>query len=101
NGSDWEAVIDADTQAIISHASHIGGFFHKPLTELKADILLTGSREDAFFPAGFYEETFAQILRKIGHGQQHLFDHGDHPAMLSNQDEFVAISKAFFESMAD
>ncbi|MEG1019129.1 MAG: alpha/beta hydrolase [Oscillospiraceae bacterium] len=101
NGSDWEAVIDADTQAIISHANHIGDFFHKPLTELKADILLTGSREDAFFPAGFYEETFAQILRKIGHGLHHVFEHGDHPAMLSNQDEFVAMSKAFFESMAD
>lgn len=28
NGPDWEAVIDADTQAVISHASHIGGFFH-------------------------------------------------------------------------
>lgn len=101
NGSDWEAVIDVDTQAIISHAKHIGCFFHKPLTELTADILLTGSREDSFFPVGFYEETFAQILRKIGHGQQHMFEHGDHPAMLSNQEEFAVMSKAFFEFLAD
>lgn len=101
NGPDWEAVIDADTQAIIAHANHIVDFFHKPLTELKPDILLMGSRKDSFFPTGFYDEVFAQILHKTGHGQQHLFDYGDHPAMLSNQDEFVAISKAFFESMTD
>jgi pimeloyl-ACP methyl ester carboxylesterase len=101
NGPDWEAVIDADTQAVISHASHIGGFFHKPLTGLRADILLTGSREDSLFPAGFYAELFAQILRKIGHGQQYLFEHGDHPAMLSNQEDFVAMSKTFFEPILD
>lgn len=101
NGSDWEAVIDADTQAVIAHANHIVDFFHKPLTELKPDILLTGSREDSFFQAGYYDEVFAQILNKIGHGKLHMFDHGEHPAMLSNQDKFVAISKSFFESMTD
>lgn len=97
NGADWEAVVDADTQAIISHANHIGGFFHRPLTELKADLLLTGSREDPFFPVGFCEKTYAEILRNIGHGRQYIFEHGDHPAMLSNQEEFVAVSKAFFK----
>ena len=101
NGSGWEAVIDADTQAVILHAKHIGNFFHKSLAKLKPDILLTGSQEDSLFPTGFYEGTFAQLLRKIEHGQQHIFEHGDHPAMLSNQDEFVAISKAFFESLPD
>lgn len=95
NGSDWEAVVDADTKAVIAHANHIVDFFHKPLTELKPDILLTGSREDSFFPTSFYDIMFAQILQKIGHGKQYLFDHGDHPAMISNQDEFVTISKAF------
>ena len=101
NGSDWETVIDADTQAVIAHANHIVDFFHKPLTEFKTDILFTGSREDSFFPAGFYDEMLAQMLCKIGHGQKHLFEHGDHPAMLSNQDEFVVISKTSFESMSN
>lgn len=41
NGSDWEAVIEADTQAVISHAKHLGNFFHKSLSELRPDILLT------------------------------------------------------------
>lgn len=100
NGSDWEAVIEADTQAVISHAKHLGNFFHKSLSELRPDILLTGSQEDSLFPTGFYDEMFAQILRKVGHGQQHIFEHGSHPAMLSNQDEFVAMSKAFFEFKA-
>lgn len=88
------------TQAVISHAKHLGNFFHKSLSELRPDILLTGSQEDSLFPTGFYDEMFAQILRKVGHGQQHIFEHGSHPAMLSNQDEFVAMSKAFFEFKA-
>jgi len=95
NGSDWESVVDADTRALVAHANHIVDFFHKPLTELQPDVLLTGSREDSFFPVGFYDDVYARMLGKIGHGKQYIFEHGDHPAMMSNQDEFVTISKDF------
>lgn len=101
NGTDWESVVDADTQAVISHANNIVEFFHQPLSRLNPDVLFTGSREDVLFPKGFYDEVFAEMLHKIGHGQQYLFEHGGHPAILSNQDEFVTISKAFLESKAD
>ncbi|WP_414733886.1 alpha/beta fold hydrolase [Acetobacterium carbinolicum] len=96
HGADWEHVIDADTQAVISHANRIVEFFHKPLSTLKPEILLTGSKEDEFFLIGFYENLFNGMLHKIGHGSQHLFEHGGHPAMLSNQDEFLSISNDFF-----
>nr|WP_312576940.1 alpha/beta fold hydrolase [Sedimentibacter sp.] len=99
NGTDWESVVDADTQAVIAHANHIKKFLHKPLSELKSDVLFTGSREDSFFPTGFYETLFKDMLQKIGYGQQHLFEHGEHPATLSNQKEFVEISKRFFRSI--
>lgn len=88
NGADWESVVDADTQAVIAHANHIRKFFHKPLSELRSGVLLTGSRKDTFFPTGFYETLFQNMLQKIGCG--------GHPAMLSNQNEFVEISKSFF-----
>ncbi len=48
HGSDWKQVVDNDTAAIIRHKNEIGRFFHKPLNFLKADILLTGSKEDNF-----------------------------------------------------
>ncbi|WP_075717408.1 alpha/beta fold hydrolase [Roseburia sp. 499] len=98
NGSDWESVIDADTKSVIAHAEHIINFFHKPINTLKAKILFTGSKEDPFFPEGFYENLFHDMIGKVEHGKQFLFEHGGHPAMISNQEEFILISKAFFSN---
>ena len=99
HGGDWEQVLDCDTAAIIRHEREIGRFFHKPLHEMKADILLTGSREDAFMSAmseDYLENTYADMLRKMGHGRMHMFHSGGHPAMMTNQDAFYRISMEFF-----
>lgn len=48
HGGDWEQVVDNDTSAVMKHDNEIGVFFHKPLQELKAEILFTGSKEDEF-----------------------------------------------------
>lgn len=96
NGADWEDVLDADTRAVVAHANNIVDFFHKPISELKPDVLFTGSREDTLFPNGFYDLLFKDMLSRIGHGKQYLFEHGGHPAMISNQEQFVSISKEFF-----
>lgn len=92
NGPDWESVVDADTKAVIAHAEHIVNFFHKPLSALSTDILFTGSKEDPLFPKGFLEKEFDAMISKIGHGQKHLFEHGWHPAMVSNKEEFISNS---------
>lgn len=97
-GEGWESVVDNDTDAIIRHSRQIGTFFHRPLCDLKADILLTGSREDEFASAlgsDFFEKTYGELLAKIGHGSMHLFTHGGHPAMLSNYSEFVRLAERF------
>lgn len=96
NGEDWEQVVDADTKAVLAHADHIGGFFHQPISALKPDILLTGSREDEFCTGDFFEDLFSNMLREIGHGEMHIFEHGGHPAMLSNQEDFFSASNCFF-----
>ena len=96
NGADWEQVVDADTRAILDHATGIGNFFHKPLSELKPDILFTGSREDEFCTGDFFDVLFCNLLQKIGHGEKRVFAHGGHPAMLSNAEAFTAMSKRFF-----
>lgn len=97
NGKDWECVIDADTNAVIAHANHIVNFFHKPICELKSDVLFTGSKEDTFFQEGFYEKLFTDMINKIGHGEKYLFEHGGHPAMISNQEKFITIGRSFLK----
>jgi pimeloyl-ACP methyl ester carboxylesterase len=103
HGSDWEGVVDNDTDAIVAHAKTIGYFFHKPLNTLKAKILMIGSKEDEFTSAvgkDFFAETYGGMIKKIGHGRYHIFEKGRHPACLSNRDEFFNISHKFFCSEA-
>lgn len=91
-GDDWESVVDNDTNAIAEHAKSIRRFFHKPLSELHADILMTGSNEDEFAASvdkDFYRKTYSKMIKDIGHGNIYIFEHGGHPAMLSNQAEFI------------
>ncbi len=98
-GNDWEKVIDNDTLAIVWHEKEIGKFFHKDLSDLKPDILMTGSKEDEFVSCispTYFEEIYGEMLLKIGHGAMHLFETGGHPAMMSNKDEFFSISNRFF-----
>ena len=100
HGDDWETVVDNDTQAICEHAEKIKSFFHQPLSALGADILLTGSREDEFISlidSDFYENTYTDIVRKIGKGRIHIFESGGHPAMMSNKNVFVRLANDFFE----
>ena len=53
--------------------------------------LLTGSLEDDLFPKGHCKVVFDEICAKTSFAKVHIFDHGDHPAMLSNMDEFVKL----------
>lgn len=100
HGEDWELVVDCDTLAISKHAKEIGKFFHKPLSHFLPPLLLTGSTEDEFISCvdqQFFQKTYQQMIHKIGHGELYIFTKGGHPAMLTNQEEFVAISKSFLE----
>ncbi len=104
HGPDWEMVVDQDTSAIVRHQKEIGVFFHKDLKTLKPEILLTASREDEFglaYGREFFETVYQELISKIGHGQIHLFDTGGHPAILSNQEGFYQLSKAFFKQQAE
>ena len=99
-GDDWEQVVDNDTFAIIRHEKEIGRFFHNELHNFQPDILLTGSKQDEFVSSispQYFEETYGEMLDKIGHGKMYIFDKGGHPAMLTNPDEFYKISIDFFQ----
>ena len=42
-------------------------------------------------------EAYGALLQKVGHGRMHLFDHGAHPAMLSNPEAFYQLSMEFLQ----
>ena len=98
HGADWEQIVDNDTSAILRHSNEIGRFFHKPLSLLSADILLTGSKADPYMYGisdHYYENVYGEILRKIGHGDMYLFEQGGHPAMITCFEEFYDLSMRF------
>lgn len=100
HGENWESVVDNDTAAVVQHERIYGDFFHKPLQQLKADILFTASKEDEFVQVvgnDFFDKTFGNMIKSIGHGSMNIFETGRHPVMLSNAEEFAAISKQFLK----
>jgi pimeloyl-ACP methyl ester carboxylesterase len=103
-GEDWESVVNNDTNAIYEHAKTIGKFFYKPLNESRIKILLTGSKDDEFVnlvDTDFYLRTYSKLIEKIGNGKMHIFNHGGHPALLSNKEEFVRLAKDFLGEEKD
>jgi len=90
-------VLDADTEAVVSHAKTVGEFFHRPISELQSKLLLTGSAEDEMFPKGHYEKLFHNICSQTNFAESYIFEHGGHPAMMSNMEEFVSMCKKFFD----
>ena len=100
HGDNWEKIVDNDTKSIVEHDKTIGNFFHKPLETLQSHILLTGSKEDEILCSispNYFQDIYIDMLRKIEHGEIYLFESGGHPAMISNKNEFVQLSKRFFE----
>ena len=54
-------------------------------------MLLTGSLEDDMFQKDHYKVLFDEICAKTSFAKVHIFEHGGHPAMLSNMEEFVVL----------
>ena len=44
----------------------------------------------------YYENVYGAIIQKVPKAKMHLFEHGDHPAMLSDFEEFYGLSMDFF-----
>lgn len=99
HGSDWRHIVENDTEAIIRHEKEIGSFFHKDLSELKNDVLLTGSKKDSFMyriSDNYYEIIYSKMLELMPNAKIHLFNCGDHPAIITNSQLFYDISMDFF-----
>jgi valacyclovir hydrolase len=80
-----------DTKDNIDFASTGKSFFHKPISELSAPTLLTGSKMDDY--CNHPDNIFGELKKKNNSLEIHLFDKGNHPAMLTNKDEFLELIK--------
>lgn len=86
HGIDWENIIDLDTEMLINFSRLNKSFFHKPIAELSVPTLLTGSMQDEF--CDHLDLIYADLKNKNDNLEIHLFEKGNHPAMLSNEKEF-------------
>lgn len=89
HGDDWEQVVDLDTEMLLTFGASGHSFFHKPISELMVPTLLTGSLEDDIVPA--IDTIYADLKKKNMALDIHLFDTGNHPAMLSNGEAFYGL----------
>ena len=99
HGDDWEQIVENDTSTIIRHEKEVGNFFHRALSELRSEVLLTGSKKDSFMYSvsdNYYETVYGKMLKQIPSSRMYLFESGDHPAMLTNADAFYDLSMDFF-----
>lgn len=93
-GSDWETVVDLDTEALLKCAEEKRPLFHKQLKELQIPILLMGSREDKSCRSNL-EEEYSEMASLIPECCVHLFPGGGHPAIMSNAEEAAKLIKDF------
>lgn len=94
-GEDWERIVDMDTKALLQCAREKIPLFLKPLSALKAPILLMGSAEDDMVRADFQGE-YRSIALETG-AEIHVFPEGRHPAILSNAERAAEIIFRFLE----
>lgn len=94
HGHDWRYVVDQNTLLISEFSKEIGNFFHKDISSIKNEVLITGSRKDDLIPD--IENILKGINSKIENSKLVIFERGNHPAMLSNIKEFRNIVLDFF-----
>ncbi|WP_340113282.1 alpha/beta fold hydrolase [Maribellus mangrovi] len=89
HGEGWEKVVDLDTEVNIDFAKTGKSFFRKPISQLNVSTLLTGSLQDEY--CSHLDKIYRKLQIKNPALKIHLFEEGNHPAMLSNKDEFFQL----------
>ncbi len=91
HGKDWRKIVDLDTEVNVEFFETKKSFFHKSISELKPNTLLTGSMKDEY--CNHLDIIFGKLKAKNTKLDIHLFERGNHPAMLSNKKEFFDLVK--------
>ena len=89
HGSHWERVIDADTEMLVRFSKLEKSFFNKSLAQMAVRTWLSASKEDFLCPQ--MEALFHDLKPRNQHFRLHLFEKGNHPAMLSNKNDLYRL----------
>lgn len=89
HGDDWEKIVDLDTQVNLEFAKEGKSFFHKSISDLQVPALLTGSMQDEYCQD--LDRIYSDLKKKNQILGVHFFKYGNHPAMLSNKEDFFTI----------
>jgi len=85
--------VDSDTKMNIDFSKTGKSFFHKSISELKVPTVLTGSKEDEY--CDHLDKIYQDLQKKNNELEIQLFDKGNHPAMLSNKDDFLKLIEGY------
>ncbi len=89
HGLDWKKIVDLDTEMQIEFSKKGKSFFHKSISELKVPTLLIGSLKDEY--CDNIDEIYGNLGKKNSKLKIHLFETGNHPALLSNKNDFYEL----------
>ena len=91
HGIDWKKVVDMDTETNINFSKTGKSFFHQSISKLQVPTLLTGSKKDEYCDS--LDKIYTALKEKNNSLKIHIFESGNHPAMLSNKDDFFTLIK--------
>ena len=89
-GTDWETVVDLDTEALLKCAKENRPLLHKSLEEMKIPVLLIGSKEDEMCRKNL-EQEYKEMATLIPNATIKMFEHGGHPAIATNAENVAKI----------
>lgn len=89
-GTDWETVVDLDTEALLKCEKENRPLFHKSLEEMKIPVLLIGSKEDEMCRKNL-EQEYKEMATLIPNATIKMFEHGGHPAIATNAENVAKI----------
>lgn len=95
-GTDWEKVVDLDTEALLQCANKKCPLFHKPLSDIKIPILFVGSKEDEMCRKNL-EQEYKEMADLIPNAKMKIFEHGGHPTIATNAEAFFELARQFLK----
>lgn len=94
-GSDWETVVDLDTEALVRYGRDRVRLFHRPIETIQVPLLITVSKEDEML--GNDMEAECRLLQEKNPGIQYqIYETGSHPLIASRAEEIARRIKAFW-----
>jgi len=99
HGSDWEQVVEADTEMLRRCAASGGDWFGGRLPQVRCPVLLTASKGDTLLPD--IATQLGQMAGQIPDCRAFLNNEGGHPLMWSCAQDFCAVADYFLSVVGE